>query len=119
MTDKATENHKPAPPLGVSSSEGLGAVAEARRWIVCWDDEQGACWPMGKDVDCEGAICALHTGKIAMFSSRADARKAIKISTAYAKLRKAQGLPQTMTSSKALRTCGSWSARAPNVEVRR
>lgn len=72
---------------------GAGTVAQARRWIVCWDDQMGACWPMGKDPDCDGALCALHTGKIAMFSSRAAARKAIKVSAAYAKLRKAQGLP--------------------------
>lgn len=73
-------------------SERLGAASEARRWIVCWDDGMGACWPMGRDEDCDGALCALHTGKIVMFSSRAAARKAIKVSTAYAKLRKAQGL---------------------------
>lgn len=56
------------------------------------NDEQGACWPMGRDEDCDGALCAMHNGKIVMFSSRADARKAIKASTVYAKLRKAQGL---------------------------
>ena len=84
----------PAADRGSELSEGLGAASEARRWIVCWDDEMGTCWPMGRDVDCEGALCALHTGKmIAMFSSRAAARKAIKVSTAYAKLRKTQGLP--------------------------
>ena len=80
-------------PAAVRPNDGLGAASDARRWIVCWDDEQGACWPMGKDLDCEGALCALHTGKIAMFASRSDARKAIRVSTAYAKLRKAQGLP--------------------------
>lgn len=63
------------------------------RWIVCWDDEMGACWPMGWDDDCAGALCAMHDGKIVMFDSRADARKAIKVSTAFARLRKAQGLP--------------------------
>lgn len=80
-------------PGALRFTDGLGAAAEARRWIVCWDDEQGACWPMGKDLDCEGALCALHTGKIAMFASRSAARKAVKVSTAFAKLRKAQGLP--------------------------
>jgi hypothetical protein len=80
-------------PAKVRLTDGLGATAAARKWIVCWDDQMGACWPMGKDAGCEGALCALHNGKIVMFSSRADARKAIKVSTAYAKLRKAQGLP--------------------------
>ena len=28
MTDKATENQQPSPPMGVSSSEGLGALVE-------------------------------------------------------------------------------------------
>ena len=92
MTTEAHDDSKPGQPLGLGSTEGLGAGAGARRWVVCWDDQMGACWPMGRDTDCEGALCALHTGKIAMFTSRAAARKAIKVSTAYAKLRKAQGL---------------------------
>ncbi len=88
-----TEASKTGKLFGLASTKGLGAGSEARRWIVCWDDEMGACWPMGSDTDCEGALCALHTGKIAMYASRAAARKAIKVSTAYAKLRKAHGLP--------------------------
>lgn len=80
------------PPDEVRLSDVLGAGAEARRWIVCWDDEMGACWPMGRDEDCDGALCSMHDGKIVMFLSRSDARRAIKISTAYAKLCKAQGL---------------------------
>jgi len=63
-------------------------------FIVCFDDSMGACWPMARDPDCDGAQCALHTGgKIATFSTRAAARKAIKVSTAWAKLCKAQGKP--------------------------
>jgi hypothetical protein len=30
MTDQAIENHPPSPPMGVSSSEGLGCVAPTR-----------------------------------------------------------------------------------------
>ena len=69
------------------------ALLHRRRWIVFWDDGLGACWPMGRDEDCEGALCATLSGKVMMFRSRAAARKAIKVSKAYAKLRQAQGLP--------------------------
>ena len=75
----------------VASNDELGAAGE-RRFIVCFDDEMGACWPMQLDTDCAGALCALGRGKIAIFRNKADARKAIKISTAYARLRSAQGL---------------------------
>lgn len=32
MTDQATENHQPSPPMGVSSSEGLGPTVESATW---------------------------------------------------------------------------------------
>lgn len=62
-------------------------------YIVVFDDEQGACWPMCWDVDCEGALCGLNGGGVALFDDKAAARKAIRISAAYAKLCKAQGKP--------------------------
>jgi len=77
--------------LGLNGLEG--AASEANKWMVIWDDGLGACWPMGRDEDCEGALCVTLSGKVMMFRSRAAAHKAIKVSKAYAKLRQAQGLP--------------------------
>lgn len=68
-------------------------TASARRFIVVFDDEQAACWPMSWDADCAGALCGFSGCGVALFTSRQAARKAIRISTAYAKLRKAQGKP--------------------------
>lgn len=65
----------------------------AKRFIVVFDDEQCGCWPMSWDADCAGALCGFIGYGVALFDSRQAARKAIRISTAYAKLRKAQGLP--------------------------
>ena len=62
-------------------------------YIVVFDDEQDACWPMCWDDSCAGALCVLTAGPIALFDSRAAARRAIRISTAYAKLCQAQGKP--------------------------
>lgn len=64
------------------------------RFIVVFDDDQGVCVPMGWEDDCEGALCAYgrHV-HVALFNSRADARRAIRISSAYARLRKEQGKP--------------------------
>ncbi len=61
-------------------------------YIVVWDDEQGLCVPYGFDDGCEGAVCA-SGGDVALFSSIFDAREAIRISTEYAELCKAQGVP--------------------------
>ena len=63
-----------------------------KEFIVVWDDQQGVCWPLGWDDDCEGAICA-NTNQVAAFSNRADARRAIKISERFAALCEAQGKP--------------------------
>jgi hypothetical protein len=42
MTTQATESQQPSPPLGVSSSEGLGAGAGARCWCrACNRDTKG------------------------------------------------------------------------------
>ena len=58
--------------------------------IVVFDDEQGLCFPMCLDPDCEGAIYC-GDDPIALFPNRAAAMKAIKISKAQAKLKAAQG----------------------------
>jgi hypothetical protein len=68
-------------------------TADTKHFIIVFDDEIGACWPMGWDADCLGAVSAMTDGTVALFTSRADARTAIRISTAYAKLCKAQGKP--------------------------
>lgn len=66
-------------------------------YIVVFDDEQSACWPMCWDEDCKGALCAPtwpeSRTNIALFTSRAAARKAIRVSTAYARLCVEQGEP--------------------------
>jgi hypothetical protein len=44
MTDKATESHKPDPPMGVSSSEGLGPLVERLRNTPNWMRESFGSW---------------------------------------------------------------------------
>ena len=61
-------------------------------FIVVFEDNQGVCFPMGLDADCEGAIEA-YGKATAFFASRESARKAIRISTANAKLMRAQEKP--------------------------
>jgi hypothetical protein len=61
-------------------------------FIVVWDDGEGLCVPMTAAADCEGGICACcHKDKVALFTSRKAARRAITISTKYAQLCEAQG----------------------------
>lgn len=67
---------------------------KARQFIVMYDDGQGLCVPFTWDDDCDGALCSRGAGEtVAVFPSRADARKAIRISNAYAKLCVEQGKP--------------------------
>ena len=61
-------------------------------YIVVYDDGEAVCAPMGWDTDCDGAVCAT-SGPIALFADRRAARRAIRISTAYAKLRREQCMP--------------------------
>jgi hypothetical protein len=61
-------------------------------YIVVFDDGGGLCVPYGFDADCEGALCASY-GDVALFTDRKQAQQAIRISTKYAELCKAQGLP--------------------------
>lgn len=67
-----------------------------RLFMVCWDDQQGLCVPMVWDADCQGAICGGigEKDKVAIFTSRQSARKAIDISTKWNALLKAQGKPR-------------------------
>lgn len=58
--------------------------------IVVYDDDMGACFAMGLDDACEGAI-SCSTGTVAVFANRKQARKAIAISKAFAKLCELQG----------------------------
>lgn len=59
-------------------------------YIVVYDDGESICAVMGWDDDCDGAICAT-CGDVAVFESRKDALKAIRISKAFAKLCVEQG----------------------------
>lgn len=61
-------------------------------FIVAWVDENGVA-PFGWNEDCAGAIECWCEGPIALFPDRAAARQAIAISTAFARLKKAQRLP--------------------------
>jgi len=63
-----------------------------KTFIVVYDDEQSLCIPYAWDEDCKGALVAI-CGKqnAACFNSRKAARKAINISTAFARLKKTQG----------------------------
>lgn len=63
-----------------------------RMFFVFFDDQQGICFPMGWDDDCEGAICSwCEPGKVAVFRTRKDARTAIGISIRWNELLRAQG----------------------------
>jgi nanoRNase/pAp phosphatase (c-di-AMP/oligoRNAs hydrolase) len=64
-----------------------------RKYIVVFDDQNGLLIPMQFDPDCIGALTGFRRGDVALFDSRADARKAIRISAALAKLFRAQGKP--------------------------
>jgi len=78
---------------------GPPSVASWGEWkgnemfIVFYDDDNGLCCPYTFDDSCEGAIHA-GNGDVALFSTRAKARTAIRISTANARLMKAQGKPE-------------------------
>lgn len=64
------------------------------QFIVVYSDDSAIQSPMTWDADCEGALCcSCANDSIALFTSRADARKSIRISTAYARLQKEQGKP--------------------------
>lgn len=60
MTDQATENHQPSPPMGVSSSEGLGLAPECdARWVLATNVAQGRMAGGWVPVDAD-LVLALH-----------------------------------------------------------
>lgn len=62
-------------------------MSKEQNCIIVWDNGNHI-FPMGFDPECDGAVCcAGESEDIAMFPTIADARKAIKISIAFAKLR--------------------------------
>lgn len=68
---------------------------KANPCIVVYDDsDNGYCFPMAFDADCDGAICSAgERDAVAMFPDAASARKAIRISKRFAALQIEQGLP--------------------------
>ncbi len=74
-----------------------------KQCIVTWDDGDHI-FPMGWDSDCEGAICSVVSGDqpYALFESPKEARKAIRISTAFARLQREQGKPENTDFSDGL-----------------
>lgn len=60
MTDQATENHQPSPPMGVSSSEGLGPLPERdARWALAAEVASGRMAGGWVPVDAD-LVLALH-----------------------------------------------------------
>lgn len=63
-------------------------------FIVIFDDDQGLCVPYALDQDNEGALHAISRGDtVAIFKSRDDAKRAIRISRKLAELDQARGHP--------------------------
>lgn len=63
-------------------------------FLVVYDDQASLCIPMGRDSECEGAVCtATGTESVVIFESREKAKRAIKISRLFAELQSAQGKP--------------------------
>lgn len=63
-----------------------------KKYMVFFDDGGCLCVPMGADSECDGALEANGHNPV-WFESRADARRAIRISQAKARLDAAQGKP--------------------------
>lgn len=62
-------------------------------YIVLFDNGE-LVFPMGWDADYAGAICCTGAhDSVAVFADRKAARQAIRVSVAFAKLRKAAGQP--------------------------
>jgi hypothetical protein len=65
-----------------------------RHFIVTWDDVNGSCFPLVWDEECYGAIrdCKdARKDRVALFTSRRSAWKAIRISKLAAALKREQG----------------------------
>lgn len=68
--------------------------AANRQCIVMYDDGDQLTLPYTFDEECEGALRCMAPGDpIAVFPTSKEARRAIQISMAFAKLSKAQGKP--------------------------
>jgi hypothetical protein len=64
-------------------------------FLVVYDDQDCLHIPFAWDRDCEGAICSGGSADgFAVFPSKAEARKAIDISTRFNALLKSQGKPR-------------------------
>lgn len=62
-----------------------------KHFMVVFDDDMSLCMPYGMSKECEGALD--NAQPTALFRSRKQARRAITISKAHAKLKKLQGVP--------------------------
>ena len=63
-------------------------------FVVVYDDDDCVQLPTAFDKDCEGALTCISDGQdVAAFEDMASAKTAIRITTAYARLRKLQGKP--------------------------
>jgi hypothetical protein len=60
-------------------------------YIVVYDDRDCLCIPMQHDPDLEGGLISFGDEPVAIFESRADARRAIQITAAHAHLHKLLG----------------------------
>jgi hypothetical protein len=72
--------------------------------IVVFDDEEGVCFPMTADPDCDGALCC-GTGPVVVFPDRPAAQRAIRISRACYRLMVEQGQEADYNWSHECRTC--------------
>lgn len=91
-----------------------------RKYIVVFDDQNGLLIPMQFDPDCKGALTGFFRGDLALFDSRADAQKAIRISVAFAKLLNAQGRQANddfLEGIKNVRIVGCLNAKAEGGET--
>ncbi len=62
--------------------------------IILYDDQNSLVCPYGWDDDCDGAVaCIIGKQAVAVFPDHKAARKAIAISTAWARLNKELGKP--------------------------
>ncbi len=84
----------------------MSKAKKGQLFIVAYDNGYGYVCPMGWDDACEGALSGL--AGVAVFDSRADARKAIRISTAFARLCAEQGKPVNTDFTEGLKHIYIW-----------
>jgi len=76
-------------------------TSKPRPCIVCFDDEQGLCYPYGFDSECEGALSTDEP--VIVFPNYKAARQAVLISRKQAELLKTQGKPENTDFTEAIR----------------